>query len=253
MIAQNLNYLRQKANISQQELAEKLSMPRSSISDYERGKTQISIEMTLKIAEIFKVNIEALVREDLSLQDLEVAKSEDLRVLAITIDSNNRNNIELVERKAEAGYLESFGDPQFIKNLPKISFPNIPLGTYRAFEIQGDSMLPMESGTIVIAAYVEHLTEIKKDKTYIIISKSGGLVYKRVWPDAKNKKLTLISDNDSYLPYELHFKDIAEIWQYYAHLSFNDSKHTFQSMVEEKISNMQGKINEMYKVVVNQP
>ena len=48
--------------------------------------------------------------------------------------------------------------------------PNLPTGTYRAFEISGDSMLPMPSGSLVISKYVETLKDVKDDKTYVIIT-----------------------------------------------------------------------------------
>ena len=250
MIGQNIKYLRNKNKLSQQELADKLSVPRSSLSDYERGHTQVSIENLIKLSDIFDVTIDELLKSNLSHRDLEIIRNRDLRVLAISVDADNNSNIELVETKAEAGYLESFGDPEYIRDLPKIAFPNIPQGTYRGFEIHGDSMLPMESGSIVICAYVENLKDIKKDKTYVIISKSEGLVYKRVRPDLSNKKLILISDNDTYLPYAIDLKDIGEIWQYYCHLSFSDSKYTFNYMLEEKLQDIQRKLTEVHQVIL---
>lgn len=250
MLGNNIKYLRNKHKYSQQDLAEQLGVPRSSLSDYERGHTQVSIENIIKISDIFQVKIDDLLRSNLSHRDLEILRNKELRVLAISVDSDNNSNIELVETKAEAGYLESYANPEYIKDLPKISFPNIPQGTYRGFEIHGDSMLPMESGSIVICAYVESLKDIKKDRTYVVISKSEGVVYKRLRPDFDNEKLILISDNENYLPYHIALEEVDEVWQYYAHLSFSDARFTFHNMLEDKIQDMQKKINEMHKIVV---
>jgi transcriptional regulator with XRE-family HTH domain len=250
MLGNNIKYLRNKHKYSQQDLAEQLGVPRSSLSDYERGHTQVSIENIIKISDIFQVKIDDLLRSNLSHRDLEILRNKELRVLAISVDSDNNSNIELVETKAEAGYLESYANPEYIKDLPKIAFPNIPQGTYRGFEIHGDSMLPMESGSIVICAYVESLKDIKKDRTYVVISKSEGVVYKRLRPDFDNEKLILISDNENYLPYHIALEEVDEVWQYYAHLSFSDARFTFHNMLEDKIQDMQKKINEMHKIVV---
>ena len=249
MLGANIKYLRNKFKFSQQDLADKLGVPRSSLSDYERGHTQVSIENLIKLSDIFDVKIDNLLRSNLSHRDLEILRNKDLRVLAISVDAENNSNIELVDTKAEAGYLESYADPEYIKDLPKIAIPNIPQGTYRGFEIHGDSMLPMESGTIVVCAYVEHLRDIKKDRTYVVISKSEGVVYKRVRPDFTTQKLVLISDNDNYLPYELPFNEIDEIWQYYAHLSFSDVKYRFNNMLEEKLQDIQKKLTEVHQVI----
>lgn len=250
MLGNNIKYLRNKHKYSQQDLAEQLGVPRSSLSDYERGHTQVSIENIIKISDIFQVKIDDLLRSNLSHRDLEILRNKELRVLAISVDSDNNSNIELVETKAEAGYLESYANPEYIKDLPKIAFPNIPQGTYRGFEIRGDSMLPMESGSIVICAYVESLKDIKKDRTYVVISKSEGVVYKRVWPDYAAQRLVLISDNESYLPYDISFEEVDEIWQYYAHLSFSDARFTFHNMLEDKLVDIQKKLAEVHQVVV---
>lgn len=251
MLGNNIKYLRNKHKHSQQDLAEKLSVPRSSLSDYERGHSQMSIDNLIKLSDIFNVKIDDLLRSNLSHQDLEIIRNRDLRVLAISVDADNNSNIELVETKAEAGYLESYANPEYIKDLPKIAFPNIPQGTYRGFEIHGDSMLPMESGSVVICAYVESLKDIKKDRTYVVISKSEGVVYKRVRPDFDGQRLVLVSDNDAYLPYDISFNEVAEIWQYYAHLSFSDARYTFNYMLEDKLQDIQKKLTEVHKAVVN--
>lgn len=250
MLAQNIKYLRNKSKFSQQELSEKLSVPRSSLSDYERGHTQVGIDVLIKLSDIFDVKIDDLIRSNLSHRDLEIVRNKELRVLAISVDTDNNSNIELVETKAEAGYLGSFSDPEYIKDLPKIAFPNIPQGTFRGFEIHGDSMLPMETGSIVICEYIERLQEIKAGRTYIIISKSDGVVYKRVKNDPTANKLVLISDNDAYLPYQIDYNEIAEVWQYYAHLSFSDSKFTFNYMLEEKLQDIQRKLTEVHREII---
>ena len=251
MIAANLKYLRKKKHISQQELADAIGIPRTTLGDYERGKTEPNLEMLVKLSEYFDVKIDELIRKNLSHQDYEILRNKDFRVLAISVDTDNRENIELVDSKAEAGYLESFGDPEYIRDLPKISFPNIPEGSFRGFEIHGDSMLPVESGSIIICSYIENLADIKEDRTYVVVSKNEGLVYKRVKVNHAEKQLTLCSDNEVYLPYRIDFVDIDEIWQYYAHLSFTDTKTTFNYFLEEKLNDIQKKLNEVHNKVID--
>jgi len=246
MITKNLNYLRKKNKISQQALADAMEIPRTTLGDYERGKTEPNLAMLIKLSDYFEVKVDDLIRADLSHQDLEILRNKDLRVLAISVDQDNNGNIELVDTKAEAGYLESFNDPEYIRDLPKIAFPSIPEGTYRGFEIRGDSMLPVEPGSVVICSYVEQLSDVKDGRTYIIVSKDDGLVYKRIRNLKDKNSFFLQSDNESYLPYEVPYEEVAEIWQYYAHLSFSDSKATFNYMLEEKLNDIQKKVGEMH-------
>ena len=43
MLAQNLKYLRKQFNLSQQELSEIFDIPRTTLGDYERGKTEPNV------------------------------------------------------------------------------------------------------------------------------------------------------------------------------------------------------------------
>lgn len=251
MIGKNLKYLRNKHKVSQQELSVILEVPRSTLGDYEREKTEPNISMLIKMANHFDVKVDDLIAQDLSHSDYEVMRNKVMRVLAISVDNDNESHIDLVDTKAEAGYLDAYQNPEYIRDLPKLNIPNIPKGTYRAFEITGDSMLPIESGSLIIASYVEKLSDIKDDKTYIIISKRDGLVYKRLKNDTSKQQLILISDNEAYFPYGLDYHQISEVWQYYAHISFSDLKYDQDQMMQAKITDIQKKISDIHRRYVN--
>ncbi len=247
MLGENIRYLRKKANLSQQQLAEILDVPRTTLGDYERGHTEPSLSTLIRIAGQFDVTVDNLLTSRLRHRELEVVSQPDFKVLAISVDGLNRQNIEFVASRAQAGYLQHFQDPEFIQELPKLYFPNIPEGTYRAFEIQGDSMLPLPSGSVIICSYVERLEEIKNERTYVIITHLDGVVYKRVLVNPDGVSLTATSDNAAYPPYKIPYRDIAEIWQYYAHISFNDSRSSREDSMEQKISEIQQTVNYLKK------
>lgn len=251
--SENLKYLRKHKKLSQQVLADQLDLPRTTLGDYERGNTEPSLAMLIRIAQYFDVSMDALLQEDISLKALEVIKQKHLKVLAISIDNENKENIELVDTKAEAGYLESFSDPNYIAELPKISIPQFMDSTYRAFEIRGDSMLPLESGSIVISSYVEKLEAIKDHKTYIIISQSQGVVYKRIQKDLKNQRLILSSDNKNYPSYSIPLEEVQEVWQHAAHLSFSDAVQQEQDHILYKIDDIQETVHKIKKAIKRLP
>jgi hypothetical protein len=88
-------------------------------------------------------------------------------------------------------------------------------GNYRAFEIIGDSMLPTPSGSIIVGEKIEGgIDDIKNNMAYIVVSRNEGIVYKRIVKSNKAKnKLTLVSDNPQYQPYQVNADDIVELWQ----------------------------------------
>lgn len=246
MLAQNLNHLRRKTGLSQQELADKLEIPRTTWSGYELGKVEPNITMLQKISTFFDQPIDKLLNQRVDFDDLEIARDDKLRVLAITMDTDQRQNIELVNSKAAAGYLDSFQDPEYIRDLPKMYIPGLPVGSYRAFEISGDSMSPMPSGSLVVSKYVESLKEVKDDKTYIIITQRDGIVYKRIKNHLDKNCLTAISDNESYPPYTISYSDIQEIWRYHAHIVFSDARQQQADWLQETVMDMQKKLNALH-------
>jgi len=119
MLGDNLKYLRRKRGISQELLANVIGVSKTTLGDYERERYEPGISTLISLAEYFQVSIDDLLIRDLKISDFEVIRNKELRVLAITVDNEDRENIEFVDTKAEAGYIESFNDPEYIKDLSK--------------------------------------------------------------------------------------------------------------------------------------
>jgi phage repressor protein C with HTH and peptisase S24 domain len=174
-------------------------------------------------------------------------------VLSISVDQNDNENIELVPVKASAGYLNGFSDPQYIQDLPKFQLPLPALrqGTFRAFEIMGDSMLPIQPGSVIIGEYLDNWNEVKTGETYVVISKNEGVVYKRAGNRFKeNKELKLISDNKVYDPYSIDADDILEIWRAKAYISTTLPDPTPEPTIEtlsSMMAQMQKSISQLNK------
>ena len=60
MLGDNIRLLRSVRGISQVELGEKLNVSKQSISNWENGNIQPSIEMLMKIADFFSVSTDFL-------------------------------------------------------------------------------------------------------------------------------------------------------------------------------------------------
>ncbi|GAA4139465.1 hypothetical protein GCM10022216_17600 [Sphingobacterium kyonggiense] len=221
-ISSNLKFLRKKKGLTQQQFADLMEIKRASVGAYEEDRAEPKYELLKKIAEYYELTMDELANDVIDEKWKPVAKSNasNLRVLSVTVDSEDRENIELVPVKASAGYLNGYGDPEFVKELPKFSLPFMKQGSYRAFEIKGDSMLPLPSGSIIIAEYVENWHDVKSGSTYVVVSANDGVVYKRIGQKFKEDKgLKLVSDNKTYEPYWVEATDILEIWKAKAFIS----------------------------------
>ncbi|WP_437918406.1 S24 family peptidase [Sphingobacterium sp. LRF_L2] len=173
----------------------------------------------------------------------------------VTVGENERELITLVPVKAAAGYLNGYGDPEYVETLPTIRMPNLGSGTHRAFEIKGSSMNPtFHNKSIVIGKWVENLDEIRDRRIYVVITKDYGIVAKRVLNRIDERGvLTLISDNSNksdYGNYDVYAEEIKEIWYVRANLSFEfpepdnsfisriDDLEAWQAIIEDKIKHL---------------
>ena len=60
MLSDNIREYRKKSNMSQDELAEKLGVSRQSISLWETGQTQPTIDNIIALAKIFNISADTL-------------------------------------------------------------------------------------------------------------------------------------------------------------------------------------------------
>jgi transcriptional regulator with XRE-family HTH domain len=207
----NLKYLRKLRGWTQEEFAVKLGIKRSLLGAYEEERADPRMEVLEVVCDMFKLSLDELLRKDLGDNGkggyLQKRRQQKLF-------STERNTIPFVPVKAAAGYLAGYADPEFVDELNTFTLPMISGGNYRAFEIVGDSMLPTPSGSIVIGEKVDNLEELKPNNACIVVSRNEGVVYKRVMKNNRGKgKLTMVSDNPQYEPYQVSAEDVLEMWQ----------------------------------------
>ena len=221
---ENVRFVRKQLNMTQDQFAQKLGIKRSLVGAYEEGRAEPRLELLQMMAELAGISVDKLIGTDITQGDSLPAKTEKyLRgkdVLVVTVDEFKKDNIELVPHKAAAGYLNGYADTEYVKELPKFKLPILGHGTYRAFEISGDSMLPLMPGTIVIGEYIDDLRDLKNGKTYVLVTNREGIVYKRAFNYiADTGKLFLVSDNRHYAPYQIDAEDVVEAWGAKAYIS----------------------------------
>ena len=239
----NLLYIRNQKGFTQEAMAKEFGYTRSLYKEYEYNK-QPDIEFLMKVSKYYGISINDLMEQD--LEELESLQAQNklevhnfnhgLRVLAVSVNEAKKENVEFVPVKAKAGYLAGYSDPQFIVSLKRMSLPLPSSGTFRAFEIEGDSMPPHQPGSIVIGKYVDSWNNISNLKTYVVITKTEGISYKRIINKMKEKgHLVLMSDNPSYQPYLLKSQEILEVWEYYCHIGFDGKEE--RRNIDERLLN----------------
>jgi transcriptional regulator with XRE-family HTH domain len=180
IFSDNIRFLRTQKNLSQQELADKISMSQSGIRNMRMGVLS-PYELLIRISKYFNISIDLLLTVDIRKYPLEdVLKLPDNRiVLPVVVDQLGNNSIEIVPQKASMGYLSGYSDPEYIESLQRISLPFLINGKYRAFPAKGDSMPPFKDGSYIIGKYVENIEDLKPNKSYVFVTLNDGISYKR--------------------------------------------------------------------------
>ena len=228
----NIKFLRKRRDRTQDDVAVALNLKRSTLSGYENGVAQPGIDILVSFSGYFNMSIDTLLKIDMTrlsesqLGELErgydaYVKGSNLRVLTTTVNSENRENIELVAEKAKAGYTTGYADPEYIGELPVFSLPFLSdKKKYRTFQLKGDSMLPIPDGSWVTGEFLQDWMNIKTGKAYIVFTLNDGIVFKILENNiSKDGKLVLFSLNPLYEPYEVHINEVKEIWRFVNYIS----------------------------------
>lgn len=244
MANQNMKYLRKLRGFTQEEFAQKIGIKRSLVGAYEEERAEPNYDVLETVSDLFKVSIDDLLRKDLSeTKGSYLAKRRQMKMISET------NVIHFVPVKAAAGYLNGYADPEFLDELNTFTLPMLSSGTYRAFEIVGDSMLPTPSGSVIVGAKVENLDGVKNNNAYIVLSRTEGVVFKRVLKSNRSKnKLTLVSDNPAYQPYQVNAEDVLEFWSAQLVISKVAQEQRWDvTNLASLVSNLQDQVNNLKK------
>lgn len=223
----NLKLLRKKAGKTQSELADDLGVSRQAYASYEEGRAEPRIQILQRLSSIFNISVDDMLFKDLSSGKMVLDQTgANTRVLSIAVDPHSEEEqIVVVPQKASAGYTKGFADAEFIEDLPSIALrlPEVNKNkTYRLFQVNGESMLPVNHGAYILAEYVLNWKELRLNDCIILITREDGILYKRLnGIIGKEGVVHLVSDNPAHQPIALALEEVQEVWLARAILDFN--------------------------------
>lgn len=187
-------------------------------SDGTRKRTKPGYDVLLSIIDEFNINPDYLFGKSEVMLKTEVQQLSTYSGVpqVVAVNARGDENVVYVPIQARAGYLNGYGDAEYIEQLPSFHMPHLTNGTFRCFEVQGNSMVrTFFDGDLVFGKYVESLHDIKDGRVYVIVSKNDGIVLKRVINRIEERgKLILKSDNKdgNYPTYTINIEDVMEVW-----------------------------------------
>jgi len=222
MLQHHLKVFRKREGLTQAALAERLGLSRAVVGAYEEGRAEPALKTLQHMAMLFRCTLDELVSGGQGGDP--DASGRNLRVLPVAVDAEGEEHISLVPIKAAAGYANGYGDTEFIKNLPHFRMPFIELSpkrSYRVFQIEGESMLPVHPGSYVLCEYLADWNDIKSDECHVVLTREEGVVYKRVVNRLREDGTLLMkSDNPKFRPFVLGASEVCEVWKARGYVSF---------------------------------
>lgn len=76
----NIRYFRKKLGLNQVAFADLIGAKRNTISDYERGRSNPSIDLLRKMSELFSISLDELIEKDMSQLSTYNLSEEELKV-----------------------------------------------------------------------------------------------------------------------------------------------------------------------------
>jgi len=222
-----------------------------SLSEIQKGRRDVTIDLIRKAVELYKMNPTYLYTGEGPMFMTEETHT-DFRVLTIVTNAEEDERIVHVPVPAHAGYTSDASNPTFIQDLPTFTLPDFKYktGTHRCFDVAGDSMEPsLFEGDKVVCSYVEPMlweSAIKDNHVYVIVTR-GDIVVKRVVNKLKDEKhLALHSDNNFYDTYKMNAVEIREVWLVRTKIC------PFLPSVPQNRNHLYEELNELKKVVQEQ-
>ena len=245
--AQRFALLRKELGFTKAEFGVYLALSGSS-ADIERGKTKVPGFVVAKLFEEHQINPSWLFES--SEQMRLVNESPSFVPKVITVNSENKENVLLVETKAAAGYPQNILDRSWYEKLPAFDLPlkEFRNASYRGFQVEGESMLPsLNPGDWVLARAVESIHSLRSSKIYVVVLEDSIMV-KKIEVKPNSNRLSLISVNPNYASYDIHAFQIQELWEVSSKITFvieqdqslqllNELKNSMRELKERLSSN----------------
>ncbi len=239
--------IRRDLGYTQAEFAKLIGVSNTT-ADIERGRTKLSGKVVSELLRHFKVNPLWLFGES----DNKYLETSNTSVIpkVVTVDSEDRDNMVLVNAKAAAGYPQNIADTSWYQQLPAfdLPIPEFRNATYRGFQVEGDSMLPnLQPGEWVLARAIEHIDHVSANKMYVVVLQDSVMV-KKIEKRPNSNNITLVSLNETYPPYDIKPFQIQEIWEVSSKITFNVDATTDSGLLKQLQESMQELKNQLLHV-----
>lgn len=198
--------LRERMELSQDQLAEKSGVSSRTVWSCEAGKSNITLAKLQNIATALNVPMLSLIQnETKDEKQSTLVQDKDLAKEFMT------KKIPLVNVHAVGGFgNDSFSiDKNDIKEyylIPKFKYYSIDF----LIEVRGDSMRPRyKSGDIVACQIIKNYNFLQWNRVHVMATRGQGIILKRIAPSSLDGYISVIADNPEFPPFDIPISEIT--------------------------------------------
>lgn len=147
--------------------------------------------------------------------------NSSLQVLTVTVDKDGEETTALVPVQAQAGYSLQHNEAVYLRDLRHYKIPGFEYGSYRAFEVAGDSMIPIfNHRDVVVTSFVDDRRLLEPGEAYVVVT-NESVMLKRIRQQitSPDMEVVLFSDNPHRKPYPIEGRDIQQLWRVRGYVS----------------------------------
>lgn len=229
-----LKEARESRGWTQADIADRMGISSRQYQNYEDGKfPKFKSDVVKNLDNLLGTNLYEIIYEKNVPRELDESRVneepgsygyQNVDYLSKRRELKNQDipkTVPLVPIKAQAGYIKSFDQQQFVESLEQFGFPpgvHPTGGEWRYFEVDGDSMQPsIYAGDFVLGSQVlrDDWENVHEKYVYILITESNIWI-KRVYPQTPVDWI-LISENENYPSERIKVTQVKELWVFRRH------------------------------------
>ena len=211
----NIKKIRSVKGLSQQAFADLFSMKRGTLGAYEEGRSEPKIETIIKIANYFSINIDEILTQELTVNELLRFKG-DLASYEDDLAQSVCSAIPYITDEVSSDYVEFYDNLNFIKRLPEIRLPVDATKEYRAYLVTNLEMTANDRGfypnDILVGVKIPssaYNSLSAGSLVFVVVEKQ--LIFRKLYVNKENIILRAEHKNIEDLKFKI--SDIRELWK----------------------------------------
>lgn len=224
MINERVRLIRQRLDMTQEQLAQRLGIGKAALSMIETGKAGLSARNKGTLVQIFNVSSEWLESGE---GEMFSAQPISKRFLDNSLSAVPPQSVPLYTIEGSTSVSTLLNNPDSITPQSFVFIPNLPICD-GAIHVNGDSMHPiLRSGDVVLYKHITDLDNIFWGEMYLIAIDIDGDEYvtvRHLHKADRSDRVRLVSQNDGYSDKEIEVSKINALAIIKASIRLNSIK-----------------------------